>query len=113
MTETSDKIFKFKSGLQVCWISLLTLPLGLLAIGGGPCAGPRNALGSTILLTVGLFGVGAAILGASRIVQGFRSETIAMRFWGAISVCLAGFVGLVGGLYLLIGIESLEVFMRY
>src|SRR4029077_12931807 len=39
-----------KSGIALCWASLLGLPIGLLAIGGGPCAGPRNLAGSLILL---------------------------------------------------------------
>jgi hypothetical protein len=110
---TNDEIRKFKSGLRLCWISLLTLPLGLLAIGGGPCAGPRNALGSAILLTVGGFGVGAGVFGVSRIVRGFRSEPTRMRLWGALSVCVVGLVCLVGSFYLLIGIFSLGAFMRY
>src|SRR5215469_8373472 len=38
----------FKIGATLCWLSSVTLPLGLLAIGGGPCAGPRNATGSAI-----------------------------------------------------------------
>ena len=110
---TSDEVRKFKSGLWVCWASLLTLPLGLLAIGGGPCAGPSNVLGSAILLTVGGFGVGAGVFGASRILRGFRSEPTGMRLWGALSICVVGLVGLVGSFYLLIGIYSLDDFIRY
>jgi hypothetical protein len=54
---------KFKTGLRVCWLSVLALPVGLLAIGGGPCAGPRNALGWAILLTVGAVGIAGGTFG--------------------------------------------------
>ncbi len=59
---------KFKSGFYLCWTSLLVLPVGLLAIGGGPCAGPRNSLGSAILLTVGVCSVATAVSGAIRVL---------------------------------------------
>jgi hypothetical protein len=36
---------QFKSGLWLCWLSLLALPVGLLAIGGGPCGGHVTRLG--------------------------------------------------------------------
>ena len=111
MSTDQDKR-KFKSGLRLCWISLVTLPLGFLAIGGGPCAGPRNIAGSVILLSVGGFGACAALFGASRIVRDFRAVRVSMRMWGILSICLAAFVGFVGGTFLVIGVWSLEAFVE-
>jgi hypothetical protein len=104
---------KFKSGLYLCWISLLLLPVGLLAIGGGPCAGPRNSLGSAILLTVGVCSVAAAVYGAIRVLTSIKAAQNPMRVWGAFSICCAGLGAFVGGVYLLFGIVSLRAFLRY
>jgi hypothetical protein len=99
--------------LWLCWLSLLALPLGLIAIGGGPCAGPRNALGSAILLSVGIFGVGGGILGIIRIFQGIKQATNVLRVAGVLSVAVAVCASLVGGAYLLLGYVSLRSFLRY
>jgi len=104
---------QIKTGLWLCWLSLLALPLGLLAIGGGPCAGPRNALGSAILLAVGAFGVGGGLFGIIRIFQGVKAAKKLLRATGALSVIVAGFSCLVGAAYLFIGYQSLLVFLRY
>jgi hypothetical protein len=103
----------FRSGLWLCWISLFVLPVGLLAIGGGPCAGPRNALGSLILLGVGGCAAGAAIYGVVRVLRGIKAKAISMRLWGVLSVACAGFAAFVGGVYLLLGFVSLETYLRY
>lgn len=104
---------QFKTGLWLCWLSLLVCPVGLLAIGGGPCAGPRNSLGSAILLTVGAMGTGAGIWGIIRILKGLKSTKSAPRLAGVLSVVGAGFGSLIGGVYLFVGYESLQVFLRY
>lgn len=104
---------KFKSGLYLCWISLIILPVGLLAIGGGPCAGPRNSLGSAILLTVGACSVAAAIYGAIRVLTNIRAVQNLMKVWAALSVCCASLGAFVGGLYLLFGFATLRDFLRY
>jgi hypothetical protein len=103
----------FRMGLWLCWLSLLALPLGLLAIGGGPCAGPRNALGSAILLSVGMFGFGGGLFGIVRIFQGIKQATNLLRVAGALSVAVATLASLVGGAYLLFGYVSLRSFLRY
>jgi hypothetical protein len=104
---------KFKTGLWTCWLSVLALPVGLLAIGGGPCAGPRNALGSTILLTVGAVGTGGGIFGIIRIFRGIKEVKGLALLAGAASAIVGGFVTLVGAVYLFIGFESLQVYLRY
>ena len=104
---------RFRTGLWLCWLSLFALPLGLLAIGGGPCAGPRNALGSGILLSVGMFGVGGGIFGIIRIFQGIKQATNLLRVAGVLSVSVAVCASLVGGVYLLFGYVSLRSFLRY
>ena len=63
----------FKIGATLCWLSSVTLPLGLLAIGGGPCAGPRNATGSAILLLVGVAAIVGPVYGFVRVIQLFRT----------------------------------------
>jgi hypothetical protein len=112
MYDQADRA-QFKSGLWLCWGSLLLLPVGLLAIGGGPCAGPRNALGSAILLGIGLACLAAAVYGIARIIRHFRGAANLMRLIGAASVCGATLGAVGGGLYLLVGIISLEAFLRY
>lgn len=104
---------QFGIGLRLCWGSLALVPLGLLAIGGGPCAGPRNAMGSAILLLGGLGSVGLAVYGIFRVLRGIRAASSLMRVWGALSVCCAGFAGFVGGIYVLLGFVSLDSFLRY
>src|SRR5580704_12861084 len=53
---------RLKKGIVLCWLSLLTLPVGLLAI-GGPCTGPRNITGSLIILLAGLLSVAMPVYG--------------------------------------------------
>jgi hypothetical protein len=103
---------QFKIGLKLCWGALAPVPLGLLAIGGGPCAGPRNAAGSSILLFGGVASLVLAVYGISQVLRGIRVEGSLMRVWGAFSACCAGFAGFAGGFYLLMGIYSLEAFIR-
>ncbi len=104
---------QFKSGLWLCWASLLLLPAGLLAIGGGPCAGPRDALGSAILLGIGIGNLAAFVYGAAGVIRGIRGMRNLMRLFGTASVCGATLGAVVGGFYLLIGILSLGAFLRY
>ena len=104
---------QFKTGLRFCWLSLLALPVGLLAIGGGPCAGPRNSLGSVILLTVGAFCVSCSLFGIQRILRRFNAAKNLWRMIGALSVLTAVVPILGGGAYLFIGYESLQSFLRY
>jgi hypothetical protein len=104
---------QFKSGLWFCWIAVLLLPLGLLAIGSGPCAGPRDAAGSTILLGGGVGCLILAVSGIFRVLREIRAAGNPMRALGAVSVCCAGFAGFVGGFYLLMGIISLGAFLKY
>jgi hypothetical protein len=111
--QSQMRLRQFKTGLWLCWLSFLALPLGLLAIGGGPCAGPRNGLGSLILLTVGAFGVGGGLFGMTRVFRAFKAAKNLLRAGGILSVIVAGFAFLVGGVYLFIGYESLQVFLRY
>jgi len=103
----------FKTGLLVCWLSILALPIGLLAIGGGPCAGPRNALGSAILLTVGAVGIATGVFGIIRISQGIKEAKRLALLGGALSLTVGAFTALVGAVYLLIGVESLQVHLRH
>lgn len=104
---------RFRIGLWLCWLSLLELPVGLLAIGGGPCAGPGDAFGSAILLAVGAVGVGLGLFGIARILQGFKGAQNLMRVVGVLSMVAAGFAFLVGAAYLFVGYQSLGVFLRY
>jgi hypothetical protein len=104
---------QFRIGMGLVGLSLLTLPIGLLAIGGGPCAGPRNIAGSIILISVGACAVAAPIYGAFRILQNFKSASGGARLLGATSILCACPGVLVGGFYLLIGVLSFSVYLRY
>lgn len=102
----------FGVGLFVCWASLLSLPLGMMAIGGGPCAGPRDSVGSIILLLSGIGGMTAAGFGVYRVARGFRQSLPGARAFGvlaALAACLAAIVGVV---YIWIGVLSLQVYLR-
>jgi hypothetical protein len=119
MTQTLDHAqlqishTQLKTGLWLCWVSLFALPVGLLAIGGGPCAGPNNAIGSTILLIVGSIGVGGGLFGIFKISRGIKEVKNWLRVAGALSVVAAGFACLGGAAYLFIGYQSLRVFLQY
>lgn len=103
---------KLKVGMALCWLSLALLPVGLVGVAGGPCAGPRNAAGSAILLVIGLATVAASIYGGVRILRFFRGAQVRTKLLGILSLlcgCLAIFVG---GIYLLIGGISLPAFLH-
>ena len=101
---------QFKVGIVLVGLSLLTLPIGLLAIGGGPCAGPRNIAGSMILLGVGACAVAAPIYGVFRIFQSFKLATAGARLLGVASVLCACPIILAGGCYFFIGVLSLRAY---
>ena len=101
----------FRIGAYLCWLSSVILPLGLVAIGGGPCAGPRNATGSAILLTVGVAALTGAVLGVFRIIKFFRVVGIAAKVFGIVSLVYASAVAMVGSLFLVFGALSLRAFM--
>ena len=103
---------RLKKGIVLCWLSLLTLPVGLLAI-GGPCAGPRNIAGSVIILLAGLLSVAMPVYGVYHIFPSFRSEGAETRAFMAISTLCACFVVAVGGFYLLFGFVSLSSYLPY
>ena len=113
MLDLKPRMNQFKSGLWFCWVSLLLLPMGLLAIGGGPCAVPRDAAGSSILLLGGVGILVLAVCGVFRVLREIRAAANPMRALGAVSVCCVGFAGCVGGFYLLMGLISLGAFLRY
>ena len=104
---------QFRIGMGLVGLSLLILPTGLLAIGGGPCAGPRNIAGSMILLGVGACAVAAPIYGAFRILQNFRLASGGARLLGAASILCACPIVLVGGFYVFIGVLSFSAYLRY
>src|SRR6266481_5041744 len=85
---TNDKL---RIGIAFCWLSLAVLPLGLMGIVGGPCAGPRNAAGSTILLVVGFAAVAASVYGVVRILQFFGVAQLRTRLLGILSLLCACF----------------------
>ena len=102
----------FKVGVYLCWLSSVILPLGLLAIGGGPCAGPRNATGSAILLAVGLATIIGPVYGVFRVIQFFRGVGIAAKFFAIVSLLYASAVAVIGSFFLFIGVISLDAFIH-
>ena len=70
-------------------------------------------MGSAILLTVVAFCVSGGFFGVQRIWRGFNAAENAWRMLGALSALVAVIAFLVGGVYLLIGYESLQSFFRY
>jgi len=85
----------------------------MLAIGGGPCAGPRNLAGSLILLVTGLFAVGAPLFGIRRLLQFFRPAGAAAKILAVISALCGCFVVVVGGFYVFFGVITFASFLRY
>ena len=111
--DASVRDTQFRIGVGLVGSALLALPIGLLAIGGGPCAGPRNILGSLILLGVGVFALGGTAYGAFRIFQNFKLALSWARLLGVASI-LCGFpIALIGGFYLVIGVVSLSAYLGY
>ena|SRR5579862_4316842 len=101
--ELEENLRRYKSGLLWCGISLLAIPVGLLAIGGGPCAGPRDGLGAAILLGAGLSAFGGAVVGISRILRNRSAATELLKAFGILGVCGAVLSGLVGIFYSALG----------
>jgi hypothetical protein len=104
---------RFQSGVGLCWGSLVLLPFGLFAIGGGPCAGPRNALGAATLLGVGVSAVLAAAYGVYGILRSISKIPGWMKFFGALSIGISLLSLLAGGSYILMGGIAMESFVRY
>jgi len=104
---------QFRIGMGLVGLSLLTLPIGLLAIGGGPCAGPRNIAGSLILLSVGACAMAAPAYGVFRILQNFKLASGGTRLLGVVSILCACPIVLIGGFYLLFGVLSFSAYLRY
>lgn len=84
-----------------------------LAIGGVPCTGRLTAVGATILLSTGIGAVALAIYGIFRVLPEIHAAPILLRVWVMFSVCCGALAGFAGGFYLLLGIISLEAFLRY
>ena len=93
-------------------LSFLALLIGLLAIGGGPCAGPRNIAGSIIILSVGACAVGAPIYGTFRILQNFKLASGRARLLGLASILFASPIVIVGVFYFLIGVLAFSAYLR-
>jgi hypothetical protein len=104
---------QFKSGLKLCWTSLLVLPLGLLGITGGPCAGPSGVPGAGILFAVGLASVAAAAYGIVRVLRHWLGMTELMRAFGGLSVLGALGATCVSGIYILVGFMTFAAFVRF
>jgi hypothetical protein len=98
--------------MALCWLSLALLPVGLVGVAGGPCAGPRNAAGCAILLVVGFAALAASIYGGVRILRFFRVAQVRTKLLGILSLLCGCFATFVGAIYLLIGAISLPAFMR-
>jgi hypothetical protein len=92
--------------MALCWLSLALLPVGLMGVASSPCAGPRNAAGSAILLVVGLAAVAGSIYGGARILRFFRVAQLRTKLLGILSLLCGCFATFVGGIYLLIGAIS-------
>jgi hypothetical protein len=103
---------ELKSGTGLVWLSLLTVPIGLWAIGGGPCAGPRNIAGAIILITVGFCAVGVPIYGALNILRNFKLASSGARVLRVVTLVCACLMTVVGGFFLLIGGLALSAFLR-
>jgi hypothetical protein len=113
VVDASVRETQFGVGVGLVGLALCALPIGLLAIGGGPCAGPRNIVGSLLLLGVGAFAVGGTAYGAFRIFQNLKLASGWARLLGLASI-LGGFpIALVGGFYLVIGVLSLSAYLGY
>jgi hypothetical protein len=109
--DTTAAETQFAIGMGLVGLSLITLPLGLLAIGGGPCAGPRNIAGSIILLSVGACAVAAPLYGVFRILQNFKLVSRGPRLLGAASILCACPIVFIGGFYLLFGVVSFQAYL--
>jgi hypothetical protein len=111
--ESQTAHLQFKSGLKLCWASLIVLPIGLLGVSGGPCAGPSGLMGAGILLIVGLGSLAAAGYGISRVAGNWNGAPDLMRIFGGLSIlgALGACVG--GGAYFLIGFLTFSVLVRF
>ena len=101
-----------KVGAWTCWLSLCILPVGLAVIGGGPCAGPRDATGSAILIVVALAGIAAGIYGCLQIARAFREAGVGGRILGVMSLCPTLLVFAGSLFYLIIGVVSLQAYWQ-
>ena len=103
---------RLKVGALVCWLSLLILPAGLFIIGGGPCAGPRDATGSVLLILVALVGAVPAAYGCVQIAREFKEAEVSRRIIGVLSLFPALLVFAGALFYLMIGAVSLQSYWQ-
>jgi hypothetical protein len=103
---------QFNSGLQLCWTSLLVLPLALFGITGGPCAGPSGIKGAGILLVVGFGSLVAAGYGISRVAGNWSARPNLLRAFGGLSVLGAVGACIGGGACFLLGLFTFVVLVR-
>ena len=101
-----------RAGLIACWVSFLSLPLGLMAIGGGPCSGPRDAAGSIMLLGSGVGGIIAAGYGIERVSRGFRDSPPLVGMFGVLSALAACLAAVIEVFYVWISVLALQVYLR-
>ncbi len=93
-------------GVALCWLSLAILPLGLVVIGGGPCAGPRDFTGAVCLLLLGIGGLGTAGYDVFRVIRSFNAGGVKAKMLSVVSVLCAGCVAVIGGFFFIIGLAS-------
>ena len=113
VVDSSQPTSQLKSGLWVCSLSLLAVPVGPLATGDVLCTGRLTAVAATSLLWTGIGAVALAIYGVLRVLREIHAAPILMRVWAMISVCCGGLAGFAAGFYLLLAIISSEAFLRY
>jgi hypothetical protein len=108
----TDQNPTLRSGLFLCLIPILGLPLGLLAIGGGPCAGPSNIFGSLILLSVGGLGACSVIYGGYMILRRFSAASGLMRLWSFLALGCGAAITVVCALFLILGFVSFVGYLQ-
>jgi hypothetical protein len=97
--ETGHKLIKLKTGLWVCWISLVILPLGVLLGAIGMCAGPTSTNGAIAMLAFGACGMIAALYGGYNVLRGIQFGSWPLRIFSVLSVGCAVLVILAGLLF--------------
>ncbi len=105
--EAQNRIRRYKTGLWLCWIAVLSIPAGGCLIDLGMCSsGSTTVIGNIALVIFGLFSTIGAFFGIGFVIQGMRAIPRTSQWGGIIGMVGACLAILPGAIYVIAGYFS-------